>query len=83
MNGQEIPEMSTSIVTVIKMLETLPHPARDRVVEHLREYIQDLEDELKWDEQFSAKQSELVTAARRAKEEISQGKSVTMDYDQL
>ena len=33
---------STTITTVVKMLETLPDHAQDRVVEHLREYIDDL-----------------------------------------
>ena len=75
--------MSSSITTIIRMLETLPQPTQDRVVEHLSEYIRDLEDELKWDAQFNAKNAELVAAARRAKAEIAQGKSEPMDYDQL
>jgi hypothetical protein len=40
---------SKAIATVQKMLESLPEEAQERVVEHLREYILDLQDELEWD----------------------------------
>ena len=43
---------STAIATVTKMLESLPEPAQDQVVEHLREYLEDLQDELQWDALF-------------------------------
>jgi hypothetical protein len=36
---------STAIVTVTKM-ESLPEPTQEQVVEHLREYLEDLQDEL-------------------------------------
>ncbi len=39
--------MSTATIdTAIKMLETLPLPTQERAVEHLREYIEDLKDEI-------------------------------------
>lgn len=60
---------STAIATVIKMLESLPEPTQNQVVEHLREYLQDLQDEIEWDNQFKKTQQQLVTAAQRAKEE--------------
>ena len=41
--------MSTAIATVVAMLESLPAPAQEQVVEHLREYVEELRDELKWD----------------------------------
>jgi len=43
---------STAIATVEKMLESLPEEAQERVMEHLREYILDLQDELQWDALF-------------------------------
>ena len=39
---------SPAINTVIKMMESLPEDKQDKIVEHLREYIQDLQDEQKW-----------------------------------
>jgi hypothetical protein len=47
---------SKAIATVQKMLESLPEEAQERVVEHLREYILDLQDELEWDALFARTQ---------------------------
>jgi hypothetical protein len=47
---------SPAIATVVKMIECLPENAQNRVVEHLREYIQDLEEELKWEKSFKKTQ---------------------------
>ena len=72
---------TTTIETVVKMLETLPTPTQERAVEHLREYIEDLKDEADWDRQFSQSSKKLAEAARKAKVEIAQGKSVPMDFE--
>ncbi len=74
---------STAIATVERMLEPLPEEAQERVVEHLREYILDLEDELLWDDQFRSTQDKLIMAARRAKKEIAAGKAEPMDFERL
>ncbi len=74
---------SASIATAMKMLESLPEPEQERVVEHLREYIAELEDELKWDASFRKTQSKLAAEARRAKEESAKGQAQPLDYDQL
>jgi hypothetical protein len=74
---------STAIVTVTKMMESLPEPAQDQVVEHLREYLEDLQDELRWDALFKKTQSHLVAAARSARQEIVQGLAKPLDYDKL
>ena len=54
-----------------------------RVAEHLREYIDDLRDEMQWNESFQRTQSKLIAAARRAKQEIAEGQATAMNYDQL
>jgi len=74
---------STAIATVTKIMESLPETAQDRVVEHLREYLEDLRDELQWDTLFKKTQPQLIAAARRAKKEIAEGLAQPMDYDQL
>ena len=74
---------STVIVTVTKMLESLPEPAQEQVVEHLREYLEDLQDKLQWDSLFKKTQPQLIAAARRAKHEIAQGLAKPIDYGQL
>lgn len=62
---------SAAIATAIKMLQALPEPTQERIVEHLREYIEDLNDELRWEAAFGKTHKQLIAAARRAKEEIS------------
>lgn len=74
---------STAVTTIVKMLESLPIEVQDRVAEHLREYIDDLQDEMRWNESFRRTQSKLVAAAQRAKQEIAEGRATTIDYDQL
>jgi hypothetical protein len=54
---------------MIKMMESLPERVQDQVVEHLREYLEDLRDEWRWDRAFQDTQAQLMAAARRAKQE--------------
>ena len=76
--------MSTnSIATIIKMMESLPLSVQDKVVEHLQEYLLDLQDELKWDYLFQNTQNQLVAKAKLAKQEIAKGQSKPMEYDKL
>lgn len=74
---------SAAITTVIKMMESLPIEVQDRIAEHLREYIDDLQEEIRWSESFQRTQSKLIATAKRAKQEIAEGKATPMDYDQL
>ena len=72
-----------NIATVIKIIESLPDAQQARVIEHLREYIADIEDELNWDHSFEKTQDKLVAAARLAQQEIAEGKEEQMDYEKL
>ncbi len=74
---------SPAITTVVKMMEYLPVDVQDQVAEHLREYINELQDEIQWSRSFERTQQKLVAAAQRAKQEIAEGKAITLDYDQL
>jgi hypothetical protein len=76
--------MSTATIeTVVKMLETLPVSIRERAVEHLREYIEDLKDEAQWDAQFDETSDKLSEMANQARKEIADGKSAPMDFEKL
>jgi hypothetical protein len=66
---------SPQITTLVKIMESLPVNLQERVTEHLKEYIYDFQDEIKWDRSFEKTQSKLVAAARRAKQEIAEGKA--------
>ena len=74
---------SNAITTITQMMETLPEPQQNQVVEHLREYIAELQDELRWEASFNRTQEQLIAAARRAKQEIAEGKAEPMDLDRL
>jgi hypothetical protein len=74
---------AAAIATLVKMVESLPDELQEKVVEHIRDYIADLEDEKRWDASFQQTQGNLVTAARKAKQEIAAGQSMPMDYEQL
>jgi len=74
---------SAAIATIVKMVESLPDELQEKVVEHIRNYIADLEDEKRWEISFQRTQHNLVAAARKAKQEIATGQSVAMDYEQL
>jgi hypothetical protein len=74
---------SAAITTIVKMVESLSDDLQERVSEDIREYIADLDDEAKWDSSFQKSHTNLVVAARKAKQEIAAGKSVPMDYDRL
>ncbi len=74
---------STAITTLVKMVETLPGDAQSRVVEHLRDYIAEIDDEIRWDNLFANTQHQLEDAAIRAKKEIAEGYAKPMDFDQL
>jgi tRNA uridine 5-carbamoylmethylation protein Kti12 len=74
---------STAIATVVKMMESLPEPTQQQVVEHLRQYFEEMQDELRWDALFEKTQPQLIAAARRAKQQIDAGQSKPMDYRAL
>ena len=75
--------LSPAINTVIKMMESLSEDKQNKIAEHLRDYIQDLQDELRWDESFNKSQEKLIAMAKSAKQQIYEGKAEPMNYDQL
>ena len=74
---------TAAITTVTKMMETLPEPTQNQVVDHIRDYLTEIQDEKRWDTAFQNSQVSLIEAARRAKQEIAEGLSEPMDYSRL
>lgn len=74
---------STAIATMVKMMERLPPGTQDHLVEHMRAYLVELEDEALWDEQFTESQAQLEAAARSARQQIEAGKAESLDFDRL
>lgn len=74
---------SEAVATVVKMMETLPESAQERVAEHLRDYLADIQDELRWEASFRNTRPKLVEAARQARMDIAAGNSRPLDVDGL
>ena len=74
--------MSKATETAVKLLESLPEEAQDKVVAELRQLVQEAQDELRWDELFS-RGDKLAEAARTARQDTAAGKATEMDYDRL
>lgn len=81
MSDEQTP--TPAIATVTKMLEPLPGPVQERVVEHLREYLLDMDDEAEWSALVDRTQPQLIEAAQQARREIAEGLAEPLDLDQL
>jgi hypothetical protein len=75
--------VSPAITTVVKMMETLPEETQSQIVEHLREWLMDMEDEAAWDESFAGTQNELYAAAQDARKQVAEGKAEPTDFNRL
>lgn len=73
---------STAIATMVKMMERLPASVQEQAVEHMRQYLAELEDEALWDEQFTRSHSQLSAAAEKARQEAEAGKEEPMEFRQ-
>lgn len=75
--------VTPAITTIVKMMETLPEETQSQVVEHLREWLLDMEDEAAWDESFARTQKGLYKAAQDAHKQVADGKAKPMDLNRL
>ena len=74
---------STSIATIIKMMESLPEPVQTQVVMHLRDYIAELKDETQWDALVERTGPKLMEAAKHARHQIAEGLATPLDESKL
>jgi len=57
-------DMSTATIeTVTKMLENLPESVQNLAVEHLRKYLEEVTDDVRWHESFNRTSNELSEMA--------------------
>jgi hypothetical protein len=49
----------------------------------LRDYLAELQDENQWDALYDKTQNQLVETAKRARQEIAEGKAKPMDFKRL
>ena len=72
---------SRAIATLVEMMESVPETLQDKVVEHLREYLEELRDQDQWNLSFENTQQSLIVAAQHAQQEISAGKAQPLDAE--
>lgn len=75
--------MSKASETAVKMIESLPETAQEKVIEALRALVEEAREEANWDKLVQKKKSGLTAAARKARKEIAAGKARDMNYDDL
>ncbi len=75
--------MSTTLTTIIKMIESLPEDKQEKVADHLRYYIAELEDEMNWDKLFKDTETELSRIAKDIKQKVAVGEVEDFDFDRL
>lgn len=63
--------------------ETIPESMQNSVLEEIQAVIAEKHDELEWNIQFQQSQENLITAAKKVKEEIAAGMAKPMDYKKL
>lgn len=70
---------SPAIESVVMLMKSLPEPVQNQVLEHLRYYIEELQDEAGWDTQFEQTQPKLIKSARKSRPQIAEGLSQPLD----
>ncbi len=75
--------MTSNVTILTKKLESLPENSREKLAKYISEHFEDFEDEMLWDEQFQKTSSKLSEMARKARKEIAEGKSESMNFEKL
>lgn len=75
--------MSKTMETAMKMLESLPEETQERVVEELRDLVEEARDDVRWNQLFEQRKVGLIVAARKARGDVAAGKAQDMDYEKL
>ena len=75
--------LQTTVATLSKMIESLPEAHQELLVEHIREYVEELRDELQWNKQFENTQDKLMAAARRARQQMEKQHAKPMNAEEL
>jgi len=76
--------MSTAAIeTVTRMLEGLPQSIQDRAIEHMREYLDEITDDIRWEESFARSSAKLAAFARNVRQEFKDGKTEPFDLERL
>jgi len=74
---------TAAAVTIAYMIEPLPTNYQDQLVDHLRGYIEDMREDIQWNESFAKSQDRLIAIAKEARSSVKQDKASIMDISRL
>lgn len=74
---------TTTANTIAKLLGAYPPDVQRRALEQFRDYLDEITDELRWEDKFESRAPELEKAARDAKAEIAEKGAEEMDFEKL
>jgi hypothetical protein len=72
-----------AITTMVKLMESLPEEKQNLVLEHLRRYVAELQEDLLWNDAFLQTKDNLVNAAQGAKKQIRENQAKPFDPARL
>lgn len=75
--------MTRATATAIKMLESLPEEAQEDVVEKMREVVEAIRDENRWQQLFADYKTNLQKVVKQVKKQVASGNAKPMDFDKL
>ena len=75
--------MSVPIETAVKMLQSLPNQAQERVVEQLRELVAEADAEARWDALLGDHPEPMRAGARPARAAHRRGETVPLDLGRM
>ncbi len=70
--------LSPETITAVEILEQIPPDHRSRALEMLRVFVEELNNEQKWEKLYSDHSGPMIRMASEALEEYNQGKSRKM-----
>jgi hypothetical protein len=75
--------LNETLLTIEKMLEPLPEYVQQQVIEHLREYLAEMQAEGRWGQLYQSHRPKLEEMARLAKQQIAQDRARPLNLDEL
>ena len=61
----------------------MPDDIRENIARYISEHLDDIEDEMRWDESFKRTAPKLEEFARQARKQMREGKTEEMDFSKL
>ena len=75
--------MSPATETLIKMVEDLPLSLQEQIVVQVKHYLAEIQAENHWQNLYQQTESQLVSFAQQARQQIAEGQAEPMDFDKL